>query len=65
MEPAITYNENLPDTIKKRLTKIKEENEENEKNKKLILPKIKARPKSNYIFNKNNTKKIGIEKTKK
>ena len=65
MEPAITYNENLPNTIKQRLTKIKEENEENEKNKKLILPKIKARPKSNYIFNKNNTKKIGIEKTKK
>ena len=65
MEPAITYNENLPNTIKKRLTKIKEENEENEKNKKLILPQIKARPKSNYVFNKNNTKKILNEKTKK
>ena len=34
-------------------------------NKKLILPQIKARPKSNYVFNKNNTKKILNEKTKK
>ena len=63
MEPAITYNENLPNTIKKTLTKIKEENEENEKNKKLILPMIKARPKSNYIVNRNKIQKN--EKNKK
>ena len=43
----------MPNTIKRALTKIKEENEENEKNKKLLLPIIKNRPKSNYIFNKN------------
>ena len=65
MEPAITYNENLPNTIKKTLTKIKEESEEIEKNKKLLLPPIKSRPKSNYIFNKNNNKKIANKKNKK
>ena len=65
MEPALTFNENLPNTIKKRLTKIKEENEENEKNKKLLLPQIKTRPKSNYVYNKNNINKVGNEKNKK
>lgn len=60
-----TYSENLPNTIKKALTKIREENEENEKNKKLLLPPIKKRPKSNYVFNKNNTKQIENEKNKK
>ena len=63
LEPAIIYNENLPNTIKKTLTKIKEENEENEKNKKLILPIIKNRPKSNYIVNRNKIQKN--EKNKK
>ena len=63
MEPSMTYNENLPNTIKKTLTKIKEENEENEKNKKLILPMIKNRPKSNYIVNRNKIQKN--EKNKK
>ena len=52
-EGGNTFNENLPNTIKRALTKIKEENEENEKNKKLLLPIIKSRPKSNYVFNKN------------
>ena len=52
-EAGNTFNEYLPRTIKRTLTKIKEENEENEKNKKLLLPIIKNRPKSNYIFNKN------------
>ena len=52
-EAGNTFNENLPNTIKRALTKIKEENEENEKNKKLLLPIIKSRPKSNYVFNKN------------
>ena len=65
IETGKTYNENLPNTIKRVLTKIKEENEENEKNKKLLLPVIKARPKSNYIFNKNNTKKVDNLKNKK
>ena len=65
MEPALIFNENLPNTIKKRLTKIKEENEENEKNKKLLLPQIKTRPKSNYVYNKNNINKVGNEKNKK
>ena len=64
-ETGITYNENLPNTIKRVLTKIKEENEENEKNKKLILPKIKNRPKSNYVFNKNYNKKLEEMKNKK
>ena len=64
-EAGNTYNENLPNTIKRALTKIKEENEENEKNKKLMLPIIKNRPKSNYVFNKNNTKQIENEKNKK
>ena len=62
-ESGVTYNENLPNTIKKTLTKIREENEENEKNKKLLLPIIKKRPKSNYVFNKNNNK--FLEKQKK
>ena len=52
-EAGNTFNEYLPRTIKRTLTKIKEENEENEKNKNLLLPIIKNRPKSNYIFNKN------------
>ena len=65
LEARNTYNENLPNTIKRALTKIKEENEENEKNKKLLLPVIKNRPKSNYIFNKNNTKKVENQKNKK
>ena len=64
-EAGNTYNENLPNTIKRALTKIKEENEENEKNKKLMLPIIKNRPKSNYVFNKNNTKQVENKKSKK
>ena len=64
-EAGNTYNENLPNTIKRALTKIKEENEENEKNKKLMLPIIKNRPKSNYVFNKNNTKQVENKKNKK
>ena len=61
-EAGNTFNEYLPRTIKRTLTKIKEENEENEKNKKLLLPIIKNRPKSNYIFNKN--KKVENENKK-
>ena len=56
---ATAINELLPNTIKRTLTKIKEENEENElkKKNKTILPIINQRPKSNYITKKN-TKKI-------
>ena len=60
-----TYSENLPNTIKKALTKIREENEENEKNKKLLLPPIKKRPKSNYVFEikvENEMKKLILKK---
>ena len=54
IEAGRTYNENLPNTIKKKLDKIKEENEENKIGKKTILPLIKNRPKSNYVINSKN-----------
>ena len=64
IEAGRTYNENLPNTIKKKLDKIKEENEENKIGKKTILPLIKNRPKSNYVINSKNIIKEN-EKNKK
>ena len=62
-----TFNQLLPNTIKRTLTKIKEENELNEeiRKTKTILPIISSRPKSSYITNKNKSKKIEAEKDKK
>ena len=63
-----TFNQQLPNTIKRTLTKIKEEsvqNEEIRKTKTVLPPIMSARPKSSYITNKNKTKKKEIETEKK
>ena len=60
-----TFDQFLPNTIKRTLTKIKEEEEENEqnrKNKKIILPPITQRPKSTYISKKKQKKEVEKEK---
>ena len=57
IEAGTTYNEKLPNTIKKKLDKIKEESVENKIGKRTILPLIKTRPKSNYVLNKKNIRK--------
>ena len=49
----------LPSTIKKTLTKIKEQNlQEEENKKKTILPPINSRPKSQYLPKKNTNKEL-------
>ena len=52
------FNQQLPNTIKRTLTKIKEENEQQDeiRKTKTILPPISSRPKSSYIANKNKKK---------
>ncbi len=52
------FNQQLPNTIKRTLTKIKEENEQQDeiRKTKTILPPISSRPKSSYITNKNKKK---------
>ena len=57
-----TINQMLPNTIRKTLTKIKEESEQNELNRKtkLVLPSITSRPKTGRVTNKNK----GAEKEK-
>ena len=65
-EGSSTFNQQLPNTIKRTLTKIKEENEQNEeiRKTKTILPPISSRPKSSYITNKNKKKEIEKDKEK-
>ena len=65
-EESSTFNQQLPNTIKRTLTKIKEENEQNEeiRKTKTILPPISSRPKSSYITNKNKKKEIEKDKEK-
>ena len=61
-----TINQLLPNTIKRTLTKIKEESEQNEqiRKTKTFFPPINTRPKSSYINNKNKKKEIEKEKEK-
>ena len=66
-DASTTFNQFLPNTIKRTLSKIKEENDLNEeiRKTKTILPPINLRPKSGYITNRNKSKKIEAEKDKK
>ena len=65
LDESSTLNQQLPNTIRRTLTKIKEESEQNEqvnKKSKFILPPITARPKTGNISNKNKKKEIEKEK---
>ena len=64
IDAGVTFNEQLPNTIKRTLTKIKEETIQNEeiRKTKTLLPPISARPKSSYITNKNKKKEIEKDK---
>ena len=67
IDGSSTINQQLPNTIRRTLTKIKEEidqNEEIRKTKTVLPPIMSARPKSSYITNKNKTKKKEIETEK-
>ena len=66
IDAGVTFNQQLPNTIKRTLTKIKEENDQNEEmiKGKTFLPPISARPKSSYLTNKNKKKEIEKEKEK-
>ena len=64
IDAGVTFNEQLPNTIKRALTKIKDETNQNEeiRKTKTFLPPISARPKSSYITNKNKKKEIETDK---
>ena len=67
IDGSSTINQQLPNTIRRTLTKIKEEidqNEEIRKTKTVLPPIMSARPKSSYITNKNKNKKKEIETEK-
>ena len=65
-DESSTFNQQLPNTIKRTLTKIKEENEQMEqiKNAKTILPLIGSRPKTSHLPNKHKKKEGEKEEEK-